>query len=151
MIGRMRRTTCSTCRREVPAGRWCNWCGATLGAPPAPRSRARIDPRVAGGVAAAAVIVVAVVGALGPDGQDGPREREPSAVVLAEEAPLPPRPASPPSPPPEPPGERVDVICSDLRVRSVPVDDVATDVPGELVELANGTCVVMGPEGAVAP
>ena len=37
-----------------------------------------------------------------------------------------------------------------LRV-SVPVTEVWTDVPGELVELANGTCVVMGPEGAVTP
>ena len=52
---------------------------------------------------------------------------------------------------PEPPGERVEVICSDLSVRSVPVDLLTTDEPGELVELANGTCVVMDPNGVVTP
>jgi hypothetical protein len=74
-----------------------------------------------------------------------------TAVVLAEDPPPPPAPTPTTPSPPSPPEERVDVICSDLRVRSVPVSEVSTDVPGELVELANGPCVVMGPEGATVP
>ena len=38
MIGRVRRTTCPDCRHDVPAGRWCNWCGAG-------RHGAHRDPR----------------------------------------------------------------------------------------------------------
>ncbi len=74
-----------------------------------------------------------------------------SAVVLAEDPPAPPSPSPRPTPLSEPPGVRVDVICSDLSIRSVPTDLLSTDEPGELVELANGTCVVMDPNGVVAP
>ena len=68
-------------------------------------------------------------------------------VVLAEDPPAPP----PRSASPSPAVRHVRVICSDLSTRSVPVTAVETDEPGELVELANGTCVIMGPNGAMVP
>lgn len=156
MLERMRPTTCPDCRTEVPSGRWCNRCGAPLRqpAPSAPSGRRW------GATVATAVAAVALAGAVGAAVVRDPGADDPGAglddggVVLAEDAPQPPAPPptpSRPTPPDEPPGERVDVICSDLRIRSVPLPAVATDEPGALVELANGTCVVMGPNGAVAP
>lgn len=149
MLGRVRTTRCPSCRDEVPAGRWCNRCGAALAelAAAAPRGAPRRLLVVAG-----LAVSVAVVGlVVGSDEPGGPVVRDPGEVVLADDAPPPPRPTPSVVPPGGPPAERVDVICSDLRTRSVPVTEVSTDVPGELVELANGTCVVMGPEGAVTP
>ena len=156
MLGSMRDTTCPACRHAVPAGRWCNRCGAALRevavAPPSPRRRR--------GVVAAVLVALTVgAGALAvalDGGPTAPLARgglDDTAVVLAEDPPAPPLRASPtPGPTPDAvPGERVDVICSDLRIRSVPVVTVSTDDPGALVELANGTCVVMDPNGVVVP
>ncbi len=81
-----------------------------------------------------------------------PTALDDTAVVLAEDPPAPPLPTpTRPTSPPLPPSQRVDVICSDLRVRSVPVDAVSSTVPGELVELSAGTCVVMDQPGVVVP
>lgn len=45
---------------------------------------------------------------------------------------------------------RTEVVCSDLRVRSVPSGQLVTTREGALVELGHGTCVVMGREGSTA-
>lgn len=151
MIGRMHHTICPACRHDVPVGRWCNWCGAGLQAPTPTRSRPQVSTRgVATAMAGLVVAAIAWVG-WGSVSESVPTRTPPSAVVLPDEAAAfrPGRVVA--ARPGEPPAERADVICSDLRVRSVPVSELTTDVPGELVELANGTCVVMGPEGAVAP
>ncbi len=147
-------TSCPTCRHEVPAGRWCNRCGgplADLVAPP--RARRRWLVPAAGGTAVAAALAAVVV--LGrPDAAPtaAPSALDDTAVVLAEDPPAPPSPTpTRPTSPPLPPSQRVDVICSDLRVRSVPVDAVSSTVPGELVELSAGTCVVMDQPGVVVP
>lgn len=46
------------------------------------------------------------------------------------------------------PAARTDVVCSDLRVRSVPSGQLVTTREGALVELGHETCVVMGREGS---
>lgn len=158
MLGSPSHATCPDCGRDVLAGRWCNRCGAALERPVADAPSGR-----RWGVA----ILVALVGLAGvgsvattlaADDRPAPTAAEAlddTPVVLAQDPPPPPAPTPTPTrrstAPATPPGERVDVICSDLKVRSVPLTAVATDEPGELVELANGTCVVMGPNGAVAP
>lgn len=151
MIGHVHRTPCPDCRHDVPAGRWCNWCGAGLGAPRDERAVPRVPVGVMSSGAAALIVAGAALVGWGSGADPGPPPAPPAAVVLPEEVPAPRPGRSIAVPDRGPPVERVAVICSDLRVRSVPVTDVATDVPGELVELANGTCVVMAPEGVVVP
>lgn len=158
MLGSPGRATCPDCGRDVLPGRWCNRCGAALERPAADAPSGRRW----GLAILAALVGLAGVGTVATTlaDDDGPAPTaaevvDDTPVVLAEDPPAPPAPTPTPTRRPTvpvtPAGERVDVICSDLKVRSVPLAAVATDEPGELVELANGTCVVMGPNGAVAP
>lgn len=152
MLGRVTTTTCPDCRHPVPRGRWCNRCGAALSAVPAPRPR-RV-PTTA--LAAGAVVLVGLglgVAVANRDLPDDPTSGRDAAVVLAEDPPAPPAPTATPTPrsTPSPSGPTVRVLCSDLSERSVPTAQVGWPETGGLVELANGTCVVMGWEGTIAP
>lgn len=112
----------------------------------AARSSGRTPWRWVVGVALAglvALLAVVVVASARPP-SEGPDPAADAAVILAEDAPTP----SPTSTPRE---DRVDVVCSDLRRHSIPVDVLETTEPGALVHLAFGPCVVMGPEGAAVP
>lgn len=156
MLVSMPDTRCPDCRHAVPAGRWCNRCGTpledgTAQAASGPATPSWV-PRVLAASGAAAIGGVLLWGGA-PSSQ--PRDASPegvdSAVVLADDA----RPALPPdagpSVSPVPPGRRTNVLCSDLKPRSVPTADLDTDEPGELVQLGDRTCVVMRPEGVTVP
>jgi hypothetical protein len=133
-------------RGEVPAARWCNWCGAPLRAPSTPTTgRHRIAARVAGvaiALAGAAAVVTVVTSAPPTAGaaDDAP-------VVLAEDVGPPPAAVVSPSST----ESRTDVVCSDLRRRSVPTRLLDDTEPGTLAQLSWGPCVVIGPEGATLP
>lgn len=156
MLSSMPDTRCPDCRHAVPAGRWCNRCGTPLGdeTTPAPSGRAGGPswvPRVATVVGVAAIGGVLLWG--GPRSVPSPETREDvdSAVLLADDARTAPSPAPRPAATPVPPGPRTNVVCSDLKTRSVLTADLDTDEPGELVQLGDRTCVVARPEGVTVP
>lgn len=155
---------CDDCGHEVPRGRWCNRCGARLA--PTARARGRDVPGrwvalVAGLCVALAGVAVAAVGWLAPasdigaaDGSDVVLDATAAAPSSGGATPAAPvvveRPGGAPMPTPAPRVPRTNVVCSDLRVRAVPDAELSTTREGELVELAPGPCVVMGPEGPAA-
>lgn len=147
MFDHVARTRCPGCRHVVPTGRWCNRCGAPLVQVAVPRvgSSRRAPPRrvLVALTGLAAVVAVLWIASARPR-SEGPEAPADAAVILAEDAPT-------PSPTTAPPEDRVDVVCSDLRRHSIPVDVLETTEPGALVHLAFGPCVVMGPEGAAVP
>lgn len=113
-------------------------------------------PRVLAAVGVAATIGVVLWGGGQPwQSQEVTSQEVDGAVVLADDAPTSSSPSSSPTPPPAapsvPPEERTNVVCSDLRPRSVPTADLVTNEPGELVELGDRTCVVMRAEGVTVP
>lgn len=163
MLTSMPDTRCPGCQHLVPAGRWCNRCGAPLTDVTAPigseGATSAWGPRVLAAVGVAATIGVVLWGvgrpwqSPGVTSQGLTSQEVDGAVVLAEDIPT--SPSSSPTPPPAapsvPPEERTNVVCSDLRPRSVPTADLVTNEPGELVELGDRTCVVMRAEGVTVP
>lgn len=157
---------CPECRHDVPVAPWCNWCGARLAGPARepPGSEGRRWGRLVGAIAVAVGVGVVGVGVATSTGGPGDTSRSAEGEVVLDGpvrspdragAVLVARPGGPPLDPvpseQAPPEPRTDVVCSDLQVRSVPTDELATTEEGELVELAHGPCVVMGPEGAAVP
>lgn len=135
----MARQPCPECRRDVPVAPWCNRCGARLAEPvhERPGVAGRRWGRLVGAVAVVVGLGVVGVGVATSTGGGGEADRPAEGEVVLDG----PAAAEP----------RTDVVCSDLRVRSIPTAELETTQPGELVELAHGPCVVMGPEGAAVP
>lgn len=155
MLFSMPDVPCPECRHTVPAGRWCNRCGTPLDDGTAPAESRRAMPSwvlpVLGALGAVAVGGLVLWGGAPSQPPAASAEEVDSAVVLADDARTAPSPAPEPSVSPVPPGPRTNVVCSDLKPRSIPTAELDTDEPGELVQLGDRTCVVMRPEGVTVP